>query len=346
MMRIRWSVVSLVVSLFAVATSPRAVAQSASVQAQSLFDEGRKLLAAGKLAQACAAFDSSQKLDPAVTTLLNLADCREQNQQLATAWGAFVEARRMAKASNNTKLSRVATTHAQKLEPRLSKLAIMVPTDSQLPGLEVVRDTEPVPPAAWNHTLPIDGGTYTITARAPGREPWSITKIIKTESDTVTVSVPVLGEARSVASNASGAPGNRPPKPQPQAAETATGALGVETGNPRRVDPSPARSFPVVPVVVGGGSVVMAGVAIGFLVSGNRLYDRAKAAGPGAAGESLRSSANTRRYLAEGFGVAAVGCAGAAIYLYVSDRGGRSDATAIAPVASPQLTGLAVVGTW
>src|SRR5262249_8883682 len=78
--------------------APRAFAQSVSVQAQSLFDEGRKLLKAGKLAEACAAFESSQKLDPAVTTLLNLADCREQNHQFATAWGAFVDAKRMAQA--------------------------------------------------------------------------------------------------------------------------------------------------------------------------------------------------------------------------------------------------------
>jgi len=34
-----------------------------------LFNEGRKLLQAGKLAEACAAFESSQKLEPAITTL-------------------------------------------------------------------------------------------------------------------------------------------------------------------------------------------------------------------------------------------------------------------------------------
>jgi len=347
-MRTRWSVIALVVSLLVGAASQRARAQSASVQAQSLFDEGRKLLADGKLGQACAAFESSQKLDPAVTTLLNLADCREQNHQLATAWGAFVEANRMAKASNNAKLSRVATNHAQKLEPRLSKLAIMVPAENQVPGLEVLRDQEPVNAAAWNHTLPIDGGTYTISARAPGRAPWSTTRTIKLESDAVTITVPLLGEATSVASSG-GAPGAKPAKPR--VAGPSGGALGVEAGGARSRDPVPAAPVRsshvrVMPLLIGGGSVVLGGVAIGFLVSGNRLYDRAKAAGPGP-GEALRRSANTRRYLAEGFGVAALGCAGAAVYLYVSGRDdARSDATAIAPLASPQLTGLAVVGTW
>src|SRR5512143_2686426 len=129
-MRTRWLVISCIVLATA---APRVFAQSASVQAQSLFEEGRKLLAAGNLAEACAAFDSSQKLDPAITTLLNLADCRERNQQLATAWGTFADANRMARASSNAKLASVANNHAHKLEPRLSKLTISVPADRQVP---------------------------------------------------------------------------------------------------------------------------------------------------------------------------------------------------------------------
>ena len=331
-MTTRWWMISLVV---VAAASSRAVAQPASAQAQSLFDEGRKLLAAGKLPQACAAFESSQKLDPAVTTLLNLADCREQNHQLATAWGLFVDANRLARTANNDKLAKVASNHAHKLEPRLSKLAIAVPADSQLAGLEVRRDNELVLSAAWNHALPIDGGTYTITASAPGHAPWSATTTIKVEADNASITVPVLPEAKAVAVQQPLAPPSASdPGHDPQSA-----------GGVARTADAPSK-LPVVPLVVGGGALVLAGVAIVFDLSGNRLYDRAKAAGRGP-GDSLYQSANTRRYLAEGFGVAAVGAAGAAVYLYVTGRGdGRTDTTAVTPVASPQLTGLAVVGTW
>jgi hypothetical protein len=321
--------VSLVV---VAAAASRAAAQPASAQAQSLFDEGRKLLAAGKLPQACAAFESSQKLDPAVTTLLNLADCREQNHQLATAWGLFVDANRLARTANNDKLAKVASNHAHKLEPRLSKLAIAVPADSQVAGLEVRRDNELVLSAAWNHALPIDGGTYTITASAPGHAPWSATTTIKVEADNASITVPVLPEARPVAVQ------------QPLAPPSAGDAPQSTAGVARTAD-APSK-LPVVPLVVGGGALILAGAAIAFDLSGNRLYDRAKAAGSGP-GDSLYQSANTRRYLAEGFGVAALGAAGAAVYLYVAGRGdGRPDTTALTPVASPQLTGLAVVGTW
>src|SRR5205823_4260867 len=129
-----------------VAAPLRGVAQPATVQAQSLFDEGRKLMKAGKFADACAAFEASAKLDPAVTTQLNIAECREQNHPLATAWGAFIEAQRMARAGSNDKLQKVATSHARKLEPRLSRLTISVPADHQVGGLIVLRGKDAIDP--------------------------------------------------------------------------------------------------------------------------------------------------------------------------------------------------------
>src|SRR5262249_38364237 len=76
--------------------------------------------------------------------------------------------------------------------PRCAKRTIAVAGDRQITGLEVLRDSEPVNPASWNHALPIDGGTYTITARAPGRTPWSTAKTIKVDSDAQVVEIPRL----------------------------------------------------------------------------------------------------------------------------------------------------------
>src|SRR5688572_29480403 len=86
-------VAALVVILIA-ATASRADAQEAGAQAEALFREGRELLASGRIPQACAAFEQSQKLEPATTTLLNLAGCREMNKQYASAWGYFLQAER------------------------------------------------------------------------------------------------------------------------------------------------------------------------------------------------------------------------------------------------------------
>lgn len=66
-----------------------ALGQPTGAQAEVLFRQGRDLLAAGKVAEACSSFEESQKLEPAVTTLLDLAGCREKQGQLAIAWGLF-----------------------------------------------------------------------------------------------------------------------------------------------------------------------------------------------------------------------------------------------------------------
>jgi len=52
------------------ATMRTAAAQSAGAQAEVMFREARVLLEAGKVAEACAAFESSQKLKPATSTLI------------------------------------------------------------------------------------------------------------------------------------------------------------------------------------------------------------------------------------------------------------------------------------
>jgi predicted negative regulator of RcsB-dependent stress response len=57
--------------------------------AEAAFDAARKHLDAGELDQACAKFEASQRLSPAVGTLLNLADCHERAGRTATAWATF-----------------------------------------------------------------------------------------------------------------------------------------------------------------------------------------------------------------------------------------------------------------
>jgi hypothetical protein len=189
------SLIGRIALVLALVVSTTAHAQPAGAQAEVLFREGRDLMAAGKYTEACASFEQSQKLEPALSTLLNLAGCREKAGQLATAWGLFLEAERQtrgAKDASTRKLNDVAKTRAQKLEPRVSKLAINVPQNSQVDGLEILRDKERIEPVMWNRALPIDGGTYTISARSPGASTWSTQVTIGAEGDTKTVDVPDL----------------------------------------------------------------------------------------------------------------------------------------------------------
>ena len=69
----------------------------------------------------------------------------------------------------------IAKERAQKLEPRLSTLAITVSDVMKVRGLEIVRDGETVSDGSFNRALPIDGGAHKISARAPGYGEWSTT---------------------------------------------------------------------------------------------------------------------------------------------------------------------------
>ena len=68
-----------------------AIGQVDSAAARALFDEGRRLASQGKYDAACPKFEESQKLDPGMGTLFNLADCVEHLGRTATAWVWFRE---------------------------------------------------------------------------------------------------------------------------------------------------------------------------------------------------------------------------------------------------------------
>src|SRR4051794_10726019 len=65
---------------------------SSSGIAEGLFRQAQKLLGEGKIHEACDAFAASQKAEPAVGTLLNLAACHEKEGRTATAWAEFDDA--------------------------------------------------------------------------------------------------------------------------------------------------------------------------------------------------------------------------------------------------------------
>jgi hypothetical protein len=192
---------SLLISLLAVAGTvsfggaKRAHAEPSAddkALASMLFQEGRSLMAAGRIAEACQKLEESQRLAPGGGTLLNLALCHEQEGRLARSWSEFKEAAIVARRNGRQDRESEATSHVNALEPRLSRLTIVVPAGTQVEGLVIERDGHAVGPGAWSTAIPIDGGPHTVRATALGRDPFTTTIVIAKEGDNQTVEVPVL----------------------------------------------------------------------------------------------------------------------------------------------------------
>jgi hypothetical protein len=160
--------------------------------ARTLFQDGRALMAAQKLDDACPKLEESQRLDPSGGTLLNLALCHEQQARFASSWSEFNEAVAVARRDGRRDRELEALTHARALEPRLSRLTIVVPVSTQVEGLRIERDGREIGRGAWSTAMPIDGGEHVIRATATGRDPYVMTVDVAKESDAKTVEIPVL----------------------------------------------------------------------------------------------------------------------------------------------------------
>jgi hypothetical protein len=231
-----------------VAAAPRLAAQEQAAPAESLFEEGRALLAQQKYPEACAKLAESEKLDPAVGTLLNLGDCYEKMGRIATAWAVFKQASSMARAGKQPGREKIAADRALSLEPKLPRLSIRVAHPA--PKLEVRRDGLLLGEAEWAGSSPsaltLDPGVHEIVAVAPGKKPWTTQVTLEPDGKTASVDVPEL-EVDELAERA-------PLKPAASSDAASIAAVNAHDRNVQRA----------IGLVIGGIGVVTAVVGVPF----------------------------------------------------------------------------------
>ena len=244
----RARIVSVVAFVFACGAPVVAHAEGPSKQdaaaAQTLFNDARTLMKAGKFAEACPKLEESLRLDDGIGTKFNLADCHEHVGRLATAWAEFVETAAEAKRVSQPAREKIAKQRADALEPKLPKLELVV-EGGAASGVEVKRDGVVVGSAAWGSPIPVDAGAHTIVATAPGKVRWegSVTAV---ESKTAKLVVPRLDdEAVAVA-------------PPPMSTTTTTSS---RMDQPMIVDEGRGRTQRTAGWIVTGAGV--AGLAVG-----------------------------------------------------------------------------------
>src|SRR5262249_54881383 len=132
-----------------------------TAEAERLFREGRALLQAGKVAEACDKLTQSLNLDGATGTLLNLAFCNQRSGKLATALRQFQEGAARWRGARPDRV-RIGEERGAQLSERLSHLRIDVPSEARTEDLVVTLDGAPVDPSRFGTNLPVDGGDHTI----------------------------------------------------------------------------------------------------------------------------------------------------------------------------------------
>jgi hypothetical protein len=310
-------VVSSWVLCAALATSAAAAAQGRDpVAAEALFKQGRTAAEAGNYKQACAKFYESNRLDPAVGTVFNIADCEEKQGHVATAYTKFQEVLQQLTPPDDR--IPIAQKRLALLDKRVPKLTIQLAAGAP-EGTRVSRDDVTLGAASLGTPLPVDPGTHVISVSAPG-----------TRTRALSVSI-AEGRQRSIEV----APGPALP----------AGSNAHDTGGSARAHGSDHRTLGYV---IGG--VGVAGLAVGAITGAMVLgkkstvdnnCDAAKRCNQ--TGLDAASSGHTLGIVTTtGFIVGAVGVAAGAWLVLSSDKQERP-VTALIPGGGPHGAQLTLV---
>ena len=318
-----WSAAGLAACLLL--ARPVDAADQDSQTADALFEQGKALLDADRVNEACERLQDSMRLDPAIGTLGLLAWCHERQGKTATAWREYLQVADMAAQAKASDREKVARKKAYDLQTVISTLRIEV--EVAVPGLEVFLGSRAMEPEGWGKAMPLDPGAVTVSARAPGHIPWRTTVEIGSDSSSVVVRVPALERSKPVAAY-------QAPKP----------AVRQEPES-RSVAP------PLIAYAVGATGLVV-GTLYGLrtIAKNNESESHCDAQNQcDPEGGALRDEARRAGTVSTiGFGVGIAGAVvGTWLVLSTPDNGRKSAKTArtaVAPVVAPGNLGLAMTG--
>ena len=318
-----------------------AFAQSSDAAlAETLFQEGKRLMAAGNHAAACPKFEDSYKLDPGTGTLMNLGACLEGLGKYASAWSVFHDAMSRAKREGQDARAKSAKDRIRGLEDRLTRVVIAVPDKARVPGLVIKLDDTTLATSAFGVPAPINPGVHAIVATAPGKKTARISIEAGSTKKMLETTIPVLEDGQESAAPAAAAPDNTAGPSSGISVSTAATSQEADTG-------SHARSGKTLGLVIGAAGVVAIGVG-GVFAALTKSEDKEAAslctrgaqqnqcADPAekAAYESHTSSAKTDAlgaYL--GFGIGGAALITGAVLILTSKP--STSASASVPVVAP-----------
>jgi hypothetical protein len=207
-----WVTLSVCAGVALIPARARAEASAAQkAAAESLFDDALKAMKSARYADACPKLEESERIDPGIGTLLYLGECYEKTGRSASAWATFREAASSAQAKGEAERARIATSRADRLQPGLSRLTVVVaPETAQLSGLRVTRDNVPLEGSLFGVAIPVDPGKYHVVASADGYEPYQTEIEVSANADQKTLQIPALKPAPKAAGGVAAAGSTEP----------------------------------------------------------------------------------------------------------------------------------------
>lgn len=318
--------------------------------ADALFNEGQQLLTAGQLAAACAKLEESQRQDPKLGRLLNVAYCHEQLHRTATAWSEYDQAVAVALQAHQPERESFARGRAAALAAKLSFVRLDLQAGANM--TEVTVDGRPVPREQWPVPFPIDPGSHSLSFGAPGHR--AQTQDV-TVADTQTVRV-VVGplEPLPAVEAAAAAPEPEPPHAAPEPAP-APAPIVADTANVGQ-----SHTTRTIGWILGGVGVVGLGVGTGFALHSLSLKHQAEPMCPSRRcspqGLSLINNATTAANIGTAGFIVGLSALAAGAWLVIQPLRSSAPASSsaspakasarLAPYLGQDRGGLAVEGEW
>jgi len=304
--------------------------------ADALFHEGQQLLAAGQLDVACAKLEESERLDPKIGRLLNVAYCHEKQGRIASAWHEYDQAAAMAIQAGQAEREKFARGRAAALAKQLAFLRLDLGTPPE--GAQVSVDDKPLSRDQWGIPFAVDPGPHTVTVQAPGYKARTVPTTV-TGTGEVRVEVGALEKDATAPATAEAPPGPSPAASAPPPAAPTAEAPAAQGGSR------------TLAWVVGGASAVALGVGAGFGFDALSLKSQADSHCPNRQcdpmGLSLVSDAKTAATVSTiGLAVGVVGVGVGTWLLFRSSSSPSAARASVAPFVAADRAGVAVQGAW
>jgi serine/threonine-protein kinase len=233
-------------------------------KADTLFKEGKKLMADKRYSEACPKLEQSMKLDPGIGTELNIGKCYEDWGRIGKALVAYKKALDMAKEAKDKRVPQIQEL-VDGLDSQAPRLTIKLPSGASADGVKVTLDGDVI--TTFGTALIVDPGPKTIEWTVDDGPKKSKTVPVDRGGDSeVTLDIP----KDRVAKKPGGGDGKKPgggdtTKPN------GDGTKPVEVATP----PAPGRNMRLGGIVLGGAGVIAIGVSSIMTLSARGQYNDA-----------------------------------------------------------------------